>query len=82
MSCQMVKDLLFLLNKRYGRMPDSEARAWAEKEAAEEDLKREKAKVRWLCRQLAFRDTGEPFPPCCRSAESWEALADLYGNGR
>ena len=78
MSCQMVKDLLFLLNKRYGRMSDSEARAWAEKEAAEEDLRREKAKVRWLCRQLAFRDAGEPFPPCRRSAESWEALADLY----
>ena len=72
MSCQMVKDLLFLLNRRYGRMSDSEARAWAEKEAAEEDLRREKAKVRWLCWELARHDR------LARSAESWAALADLY----
>jgi hypothetical protein len=70
--------LSFLLGKRYGKMSDKEAKAWAEKEAAEEDLRREKAKVRWLCRQLAFRDAGEPFPQCRRSVEAWEELADLY----
>jgi hypothetical protein len=78
MSCELSKTLSFLLGKKYGGMSDSEAKAWAEKEAAEEDLRRERAKVKWLCRQLAFRDAGEPFPPCRRSAESWEALADLY----
>jgi hypothetical protein len=78
MSCELSKTLSFLLEKKYGGMSDSEAKAWAEKEAAEEDLRRERAKVKWLCRQLAFRDAGEPFPQCRRSAEAWESLADLY----
>lgn len=81
MSCELSRVLSFLIGRSSG-MSDREAKAWAEKEAAEEDLKRERAKVRWLCRQLAFRDAGEPFPPCRRSAEAWEELADLYGNGR
>jgi hypothetical protein len=64
--------LSFLLWKRYGKMSDKEAKALAEKEAAEEDLRREKAKVRWLCWELARHDR------LGRSAESWAALADLY----
>ena len=72
MSCELSKVLSFLLGKKYGRMSDSEARAWAEKEAAEEDLRREKAKVRWLCRELEHRDH------LGRSAKGWESLADLY----
>lgn len=72
MSCELSKMLSFLLGKRYGKMSDKEAKAWAEKEAAEEDLRREKAKVRWLCWELARHDR------LGRSAESWAALADLY----
>lgn len=72
MSCELSRVLSFLLGKKYGRMSDSEARAWAEKEAAEEDLRRERAKVRWLCWELARHDRFG------RSAESWAALADLY----
>lgn len=78
MSCEMSKMLSFLLGKEYGKMTDREAKAWAEKEAAEEDLKREKAKVRWLCSQLELRDSGLPFEKGYRPAESWELLADFY----
>ena len=75
MSCELSRVLSFLIGRNSG-MSDREATAWAAKEEAERDLKRERAKVSWLCRELEQRDH------LGRSAESWEALADLYGNGR
>ena len=77
MSSEMGRALSFIIGKSKG-MSDREAEAWAAKDEAERDLRREKAKVKWLCHQLAFRDAGEPFPQCRRSAEAWESLADLY----
>ena len=71
MSCEWGRLLWQIVFKNAG-MTDREAKAWATKEEAERDLRREKAKVSWLCRELEQRDH------LGRSAESWEALADLY----
>ena len=71
MSCELSRMLSFLIGRSSG-MSDREARAWAAKEEAERDLRREKAKVSWLCRELEQRDH------LGRSARGWENLADLY----
>ena len=71
MSCELSRMLSFLIGRSSG-MSDREARVWAAKEEAERDLRREKAKVLWLCRELEQRDH------LGRSAKGWEALADLY----
>ena len=81
MSCWMSKMLSYLTAKSIGKMTDRGAKAWAEKEAFEEDLKRERAKVQWLCRQLESRDVDTPLPRYHRSASAWEELATLYGIG-
>ena len=71
MSCVMSKYLSYLFGKGVG-MTDREANAWAEKEAAELDLRRERAKVKWLCKTLENRDP-------MISAEAWEDLSEIYG---
>ena len=71
MSCELSRMLSFLIGRSSG-MSDREARAWAAKEEAERDLRRETAKVSWLCRELEQRDH------LGRSAKGWESLADLY----
>ena len=81
MSGVLSKYLSYIIGKQAGGMSDREAKAWAEVDGLRQDLARERAKVEWLCRQMAFRDTGEPCPHYHRSAEAWEALADLFSKG-
>ena len=78
MSCEMSKCLSYLLGKDRG-MSDREAKAWAEKEAVEQDLEREKAKTRWLCRQLERLCDGRHHDlEAGKTAEQWELLAELF----
>ena len=79
MSGELSKYLSYLIGKDVGGMTDREAKAWAEKEEAEKDLRREKEKVAWLCKVLEKMDSDESSERLCRSASVWEGLAELYG---
>ena len=79
MSGELSKYLSYLIGKQVLGMTGREAKAWAEKEEAEKDLRREREKVAWLCKVLEKMDSDNSSEKLCRSASAWEGLAELYG---
>ena len=90
MSGELSKYLSYIIGKQVGGMTDREAKAWAEKEEAENDLRREREKVAWLCKvlekmdsdnfseKLAKTNDGRYHPlETGKTAIQWEMLAEL-----